>query len=103
MAELTATLDKIERKMQLLIARLTQVEHDKATLSAENKQLIDENRSLQAHKLLDKSEISHLKSQLAAQEAFYTEGATAKKHHIRKEIDQYIAEVDRCIEWLQKT
>jgi hypothetical protein len=58
---------------------------------------------LQTDLLLRDSEISHLKTQLVAHGEPKNGKARAKTQHIRKEIDQYITEVDTCIEWLQKS
>ena len=55
--------------------------------------------------LLTKSEISQLTQQAKPQNGQEEESKEARerKHHLRKEIDQYIVENDQCIEWLQNS
>ena len=104
MAEINETLESIERKTRLLIARLARLESDNAALLEKNQQLSADNRSLQTDLLLRDSEISHLKTQLTVMPDAPKNGKSrVNAQHIRKEIDQYITEVDTCIEWLQKS
>ena len=104
MAELNDTLESIERKTRLLIARLARLESDNAALLEQNQKLITENRDLQTDLLLRDSEISHLKTQqTVTKEQPRKDVANVRTHKIRKEIDQYISDVDSCIEWLQKS
>ena len=103
MAEINETLESIERKTRLLIARLARLESDNAALLEQNQQLSADNRSLQTDLLLRDSEISHLKTLTTAHEGPKNGKSRANTQHIRKEIDQYITEVDTCIEWLQKS
>jgi chromosome segregation ATPase len=103
-AEVNETLESIERKTRLLIARLARLESDNAALLDQNQQLSADNRSLQTDLLLRDSEISHLKTQgEVAQDSPKNGRSNVKTQQIRKEIDQYIADVDSCIEWLQKS
>jgi hypothetical protein len=106
-AEVNETLESIERKTRLLIARLARLESDNAALLDKNEKLTTENRALQtlqADLLLRDSEISHLKTQLLVTSEQSKNGLTnVRTQQIRKEIDQYITDVDSCIEWLQKS
>jgi predicted nucleic acid-binding Zn-ribbon protein len=103
-AELNETLESIERKTRLLIARLARLESDNAALLDQNQKLTTENRALQTDLLLRDSEISHLKTQGKVTQELPKNGkANVRTQQIRKEIDQYITEVDSCIEWLQKS
>ncbi len=104
MAELNDTLESIERKMRLLIARLARLESDNAALLDENQKLTTENRTLKTDVLMRDSEISHLKTQAEITQDSSKNGlSNVRTHQIRKEIDQYITDVDSCIEWLQKS
>ncbi len=103
MAEINETLESIERKTRLLIARLARLESDNAALLEQNQRLSADNRSLQTDLLLRDSEISHLKTQLIAHEGPKNGKSRAHTQHIRKEIDQYVEDIDSCIEWLQKS
>jgi predicted nuclease with TOPRIM domain len=103
-AELNETLESIERKTRLLIARLARLESDNAALLDQNKKLTTENRALQTDLLLRDSEISQIKTQLTVTQDLPKNGsANVRTQQIRKEIDQYITDVDSCIEWLQKS
>jgi hypothetical protein len=102
-AELNEILESIERKTRLLIARLARLESDNAALLEQNQKLTTENRALQTDLLLRDSEISHLKTLTVTQEQPKKDGSNVRTHKIRKEIDQYISDVDSCIEWLQKS
>jgi predicted nucleic acid-binding Zn-ribbon protein len=103
-AELNETLESIERKTRLLIARLARLESDNATLLEQNQKLTTENRTLKTDVLMRDSEISHLKTQgEITQDSLKNGLSNVRTHQIRKEIDQYITDVDSCIEWLQKS
>jgi chromosome segregation ATPase len=103
-AEINETLESIERKTRLLIARLARLESDNTALLEQNQKLSADNRSLQTDLLLRDSEISHLKTQLTVTQDSPKNGkVSVRTHQIRKEIDQYITDVDSCIEWLQKS
>jgi chromosome segregation ATPase len=96
------TLKSIEQKAQLLIEKLGKLEREKAQLSEQVRTLTEQNRLLQTNILLRDSEISHLKTRNKAlvETGNETDG---RNHHLRKEIDQYMADIDKCIEWLQKS
>jgi predicted nucleic acid-binding Zn-ribbon protein len=103
-AELNETLESIERKTRLLIARLARLESDNAALLEQNQKLTTENRTLKTDVLMRDSEISHLKTQGEITQDSWGNGlSNVRTHQIRKEIDQYITDVDSCIEWLQKS
>jgi hypothetical protein len=102
-AEFNETLESIERKTRLLIARLARLESDNATLLDQNQKLTTENRALQTELLLRDSEISQFKTLTVTQESSKNGNARVRTQQIRKEIDQYITDVDSCIEWLQKS
>ena len=95
----------IEQKVWLLVNKLAALERDNAELSEKNQALLEHNRTLQADLLLTKSEISQLTKQAKTQNGEEEESKEARerKHHLRNEIDQYILEIDQCIEWLQNS
>jgi poly(3-hydroxyalkanoate) synthetase len=90
----------IEQKTQLLVAKLAVLEKENASLIEKNQSLLEQNRGLQADLLLRNSEISQLGKQVESQEGEGVE-EYERKHYLRKEIDQYIQDIDKCIEWLQ--
>ena len=101
-AETTHQLvENIEQKAQLLVARLAQLTRDTAALTERNRELTEQNRTLQTRLLLSESEVSHLKTRQL--QAAHSPEPSATNHQIRKEIDQYVTDIDECIDWLQKS
>jgi chromosome segregation ATPase len=100
-AALTDTLKNIEQNVQLLKAKLKRLERENAALKEQTRSLIDQNRVLQTDLLMNESELSHIKTHLKTQEEQDKE-AQERQENLRKEIDQYIADIDECIGWLQK-
>ncbi len=101
MTALTHTLDNIEQSVRLLKAKLEKLERENAVLTKETRQLTEENRVLQTDLLMRESELSYLKTQSTTQEIKERE-AQERQEDLRKEIDQYITDIDECIGWLQK-
>ena len=99
MQTLSEQLGSIELKVRQLALRLERLQN-------ENKTLLQENTALKTE--LDKKEnkLSQIeqkvaKTQVALDEKREDDPGRSKK--LRKEIEQYINEVDKCIEWLQKS
>lgn len=101
MTTLTRTLDNIEQSVRQLKAKLEKLERENAILTTQTRQLTEENRVLQTDLLMRESELSYLKAQSATQETKEKE-AQERQGDLRKEIDQYITDIDECIGWLQK-
>ncbi len=101
MTALTRTLDNIEQSVRLLKAKLEKLERENAILTKQTRQLTEENRVLQTDLLMRESELSYLKTQSTTQEA-KEKVAQERQEDLRKEIDQYITDIDECIGWLQK-
>jgi hypothetical protein len=97
---ISETVSNIEQKAKVLIAQWEQASHERVLLLEKNRGLLEQNRSLQTDLILKNSEISLLKKQLRLQEGVKDEGFE-QKHQLKTEIDQYIQEIDKCIEWLQ--
>jgi ribosome recycling factor len=98
---LTHTLDNIEQSVRLLKAKLETLERENAVLTKQTRQLTEENRVLQTDLLMRESELSYLKAQSTTHETKEKE-AQERQEDLRKEIDQYITDIDECIGWLQK-
>lgn len=104
MVAVSEIVNNIEHKVQLLVKKLEVLERQNADLTEKNQTLVEQNRTLQADLLLKNSEISHLSKQIVSPDGVEeSKEARERKHHLRKEIDQYIHEIDQCIEWLQKS
>jgi chromosome segregation ATPase len=93
-------LNSIEQKVRLLVSRLETCEKEKQLLFEKNKELIEQNRNLRSDLLLRDSEIGYLKEQFSTKEAEGT-GARERQVQLKSEVDQYIRDIDKCIEWLQ--
>ena len=90
-------IDGIEWKVQKLVQKMK-------LLKQENQQLLDDNVSLrnELQKIKDNKDnleanLNRTKEALGTKES-NAEGDTKK---LKEEIDQYIHEIDKCIEWLQ--
>ena len=93
-------VSNIDEKVRLLVEKLKVLESENHDLVDKNQALLEQNRTLQTDLLLRNSEISHLKKQVGTQDGDSVE-VYERKHYLRKEIDQYIQDIDKCIEWLQ--
>lgn len=96
---------ELTAKLQRIVQKLQQVQHKMTTLEAENSALRTENETLQA-KLLVLSEAGKTTADhilhIATGEKDNAEvvGRALNEQDIRQQIDQYISEIDKCIEWL---
>jgi len=96
---LTDKLNNIELKVRQLALRLERLNNENSTLLLENKRLKSE-LSQNSNKLGQMEEkVAITKVALDLQRDSNPEDS--KK--LRKEIEQYITEIDRCIEWLQNS
>jgi FtsZ-binding cell division protein ZapB len=95
---LTNKVAKVEDKVRQLAARLRTLQVDYEKLQAENKKL-------QSEVIRKNTQILALEKQtktlpLAQQKSKATE---VRDRKMKKEIAQYIKEIDKCIEWLQNS
>ena len=91
-------IEQIELKIRLLANKLEQAEAERKVLLVENKQLkIDLSESKNAIDVLTKK-LETTQHILAEERA---EGSERKKM-LKRQIEQYIEEIDKCIEWLHK-
>lgn len=94
---MTQQLDNIEQKVRLLAEAIT-------ALRQQNAQLSNENDKLKAELEAQQERIGELterltNSQLALAGQRGDDSESTQK--LRKQIDQYINEIDKCIAWLQ--
>ena len=94
---LTDKLNNIELKVRQLALRLERLQNENNTLLLENKKLKSE--LLQNTDKLGQMEEKVVRSKVALDSKRDSGPDYSKK--LRKEIDQYINEIDKCIEWLQ--
>ncbi len=96
---LTDKLNNIELKVRQLALRLERLQNENSTLLLENKQLKSE--LAQNNSKIGQMEERVARSKVALDLQRESNPESSKK--LRKEIDQYISEIDKCIEWLQNS
>ena len=101
MVGISEQVNSIDKKVRLLVARVAVLQDENATLKVKNRELTGDIRNLKADLTLRDSEISHLKTHTTSKEEGVKTEARERSEHLRVEIDQYIQEIDKCIEWLQ--
>lgn len=94
---LTEKINNIEDKVRKLALKMERIQQENVALTEQNRKLVDELAS-------KGTMVSDLQAKLAnGQQRIVTEvkkdSGVNKK--LRKEIDQYIKEIDKCIDWLQ--
>lgn len=97
--KLTVKIDTIHQKVQQLAAKIESLEAEKTALLEKNKQL---NAELSSQKAM----IGELKTKLTKSQRTMEQNRTEEPEHsqkLREQIDQYIKDIDSCIEWLQNS
>ncbi len=95
---MTGQLENIEKKILQLSESLKGLRSENAVLSDENKKLKTD-LAAQNDRIGDLTErLSKTQQALAGQRGDKDEESSQK---MRKQIDQYIKEIDKCIAWLQ--
>lgn len=97
MTLLTQQLENIEQKVQQLVEAIAALRQQNAVLSKEN---IKVKAELEAQQ----ERIGELTERLTnSQQALVGQRGddSESNQKLRKQIDQYIKEIDKCIEWLQ--
>ena len=90
-------LENIEKKVLALVETLSDLRQKNAVLS-------DENTKLKAEVANSETRISELTQRLSnTQQALAGQRGddSESSQNLRKQIDQYISEIDKCIAWLQ--
>jgi regulator of replication initiation timing len=94
---MTQQLDNIEQKVKHLAEAMT-------ALRQQNASLLQENNKLKADLEAQHERIGELTERLTnSQQALAGQRGDDSENtqKLRKQIDQYIQEIDKCIEWLQ--
>lgn len=94
---MTQQLDNIEQKVKQLLEAMT-------ALRQQNASLLQENNKLKAELETQHERIGELTERLTnSQQALVGQRGddSESNQKLRKQIDQYINEIDKCIEWLQ--
>jgi len=97
---LSEKLEHIVGKLQNLQRKLERLEKDKANLQAENDKLKTGLQALQTSK--DAAVYNILEHVEKEEQGKEEETRAALDQDIRQQIDHYLSEIDRCIEWLRE-
>ena len=91
-------VENIEKKILQLVEELKNLRNDNAVLSEENKK-IKADMAGQSDRIDELTErLSKTQQALAGQRG---DNDQESSQELRKQIDQYITEIDKCIAWLQ--
>ena len=94
---MTQQLENIEQKVRQLADAITALRQQNAVLLKENNKLKSE-MTAQTERIGELTErLTNSQQALAGQRGDDSES----NQKLRKQIDQYINEIDKCIEWLQ--
>lgn len=96
---LSSKVDSIALKIRQLGLKLEQLQMEKAALKKENSAL--KNELERQHKTVDTLKYNLDQTHSVLNQKWENEPEQSKK--LRKEIDQYIKEIDKCIEWLHNS
>ena len=94
---MTQQLENIEQKVRQLVEAMTALRQQNAALSKENNKLKAELEAQQERTGELTERLTNSQQALAGQRGDDSES----NQKLRKQIDQYINEIDKCIEWLQ--
>ena len=97
--DLPDNIEKIEVKIRLLALKMSRLEKENAVLKNENKNLLQEELTIR-HKKVDllEDKLENTLRKLDTRQGKKPENSDKFK----QTITQYIDEIDKCIEWLQK-
>ncbi len=94
---MTQQLENIEQKVRQLAEAMTALRQQNAVLSKENNKLKADLEAQQERTGELTERLTNSQQALAGQRGDDSES----NQKLRKQIDQYIHEIDKCIEWLQ--
>ena len=94
--EFLETFENIEEKVKLLVSKVAHVQEENASLKAENELL---KKKLQEQD----ASVEDLQDKVDAHKKVIAQNAILKPddaENLKERIDQYILEINKCIEWL---
>ena len=94
---MTQQLENIEQKVRQLVEAMNSLRQQNAVLSKENNKLKADLEAQQERTGELTERLTNSQQALAGQRGDDSES----NQKLRKQIDQYINEIDKCIEWLQ--
>jgi chromosome segregation ATPase len=97
--KLTTKIETIHQKVQQLATKIESLEAERASL-------LEQNKKLTADLASQKAVVSELKTKLTKSQRTLEQNREEEPEHsqkLREQIDQYIKDIDSCIEWLQNS
>ena len=97
--DIAEKMDNIELKIRQLTQKMKRLEQENAELEADNKQLkveLDKQNGA-VRSLKNKLENTQLAMAVPSEK-----GSAERTELVNEQINQYIEEIDKCIEWLHK-
>lgn len=91
-------IEQVELKVRQLALKMERLQEENAVLAKANKQLKNDLVNESDKKVLLEQKLGQLSQNLHAKQAQDPKDI----QEIRQEIDHYIQEIDKCIEWLYK-
>ena len=94
--EFLETFDNIDEKVKLLASKVEHVQQENASLKAENELLKQQLQEQDAS-------VVELQDKVDAHKRVIAQNAILKpddSENLKERIDQYISEINKCIEWL---
>ncbi len=95
---MTERLEHIEKKIHLLVEELKTLRNSNSVLKEENKKLKTDMAEQNDRIGILTERLSNTQQALAGQRG---DNETESSQKLRKQIDQYISEIDKCVEWLK--
>jgi len=96
----------LQQKIEGISATVRQLVAENARISSQNEQLRSELKKLNATISQNQEMVASLKLQLGkTQSALNSKQASSPEEskQLRKKVDKYIEELDKCIDWLENT
>ncbi len=100
MEALSQHLSGIESKVRQLALKLERIQKENSALKAQNEKLVTDLAAKNNQVLELKDKVAKSVQPIVVEKK---EQPSISSKKLKKEIDQYIKEVDKCIEWLQNS
>ncbi|NRB51503.1 MAG: hypothetical protein HRU41_27775 [Saprospiraceae bacterium] len=94
--QVTEKIDNIELKIRQLAQKVDRLNEENNSLKAENERLKTDLDKQKGAVLTLKNKLDKTQGMLDTQHV----SETADSEQLKKQLDQYIKEIDKCIEWL---
>ena len=99
MKDISNRLAAIEAKVRKLIQEKRKLQEANVNLIEQNK-FLSEKLALQAQKVTSLEENLQVSRDQEVTTTRDTKGSSVSSNQLKKQIDEYVKEIDKCIEWL---